>query len=600
MKIVLGRQGTRSVAIDLKTLLVSRLLLQANSGGGKSWLLRRIAEQMVKYVQVIIIDPEGEFATLREKYPFLLVGEGGDTPADPRTAPLLAERLLELRASAVCDLYEAFRGQPMLQRQWVSKFLFGIVNAPKRLWHPVIVITDEAHRFCPQENPKGGSQAERDVIMGCKESMIALSTLGRKRGFCAVWATQRLAKVDKDASGELHNRLVGLTFEDVDVERAVKLLGVSSEDQPAFKKEIKILDPGNFYAFGRAITKERILFKVGAVETTHPESGAAIQVVGPPPAPDKVKALLPKLSDLPKEVETKARNEAQLQAEIRALKAQLKAQPKQAPVVERKIQPSVKVETREIRIPVFAAGALAKLEKVGKQVASGIEGMNRIIGLGNVLLEASREIWKAADAAVTASRRPLSTLPAPPAPAAPRPRESAKPLPVMKPAEAGNGSAPGLDKAMRAVLTVLAQFPEGCAMGKVALLSGYRLSGGFRNTLSALRTAGYMSGSNSGIMTITQEGIAALGPYDPLPTGAELVRFWLNHRSFGQCERRIIQALVDSGQPMTMEELAQATHYEASGGFRNALSNLRTAGILAGKNSEAMTLHADLRNLIEV
>lgn len=32
----------------------------------------------------------------------------------------------------------------------------------------------------------------------------------------------------------------------------------------------------------------------------------------------------------------------------------------------------------------------------------------------------------------------------------------------------------------------------------------------------------------------------------------------------------------------------------ASGGFKNALANLRTAGVLVGRNTETMTAHEDL------
>jgi hypothetical protein len=106
----------RSVSLDLDTLLRTRLLIQANSGGGKSWAIRRLCEQAFRAVQIIVIDPEGEFASLREKYGFVLAGQGGETMADVRSAPLLAQRLLELRASAVCDLYEAFRKSPSQRR----------------------------------------------------------------------------------------------------------------------------------------------------------------------------------------------------------------------------------------------------------------------------------------------------------------------------------------------------------------------------------------------------------------------------------------------------------------------------------------------------
>lgn len=41
--ITIGKSGTRTMGLDLDVLLRTRLLVQANSGGGKSWLLRRLA-----------------------------------------------------------------------------------------------------------------------------------------------------------------------------------------------------------------------------------------------------------------------------------------------------------------------------------------------------------------------------------------------------------------------------------------------------------------------------------------------------------------------------------------------------------------------------
>src|SRR6185437_8483952 len=146
--IIIGKAGEKNVSIDLDVLLRTRLLVQANSGKGKSWLLRRLAEQLFGKVQVIIIDPEGEFSTLREKYGYVLVGKGGETPADPRSAALVAEKLLELNASAVCDIYEL---KAEARHRWVKAFLDSLVNARKELWHPCIVVVDEAHVFAPEK-----------------------------------------------------------------------------------------------------------------------------------------------------------------------------------------------------------------------------------------------------------------------------------------------------------------------------------------------------------------------------------------------------------------------------------------------------------------
>ena len=125
--VILGTHQGRSVALDLQALLRGRLLIQGGSGSGKSWLLRRLAEQLFGKIPVIIIDPEGEFATLRERYGYVLVGKGGETPADVRSAGLVALQLLELHASAVCDIFEL---KPHERHRWVKAFLDALIDAP--------------------------------------------------------------------------------------------------------------------------------------------------------------------------------------------------------------------------------------------------------------------------------------------------------------------------------------------------------------------------------------------------------------------------------------------------------------------------------------
>ncbi len=284
-KIVIGDHAK----LDIDVLLRTRLLIQANSGKGKSWLLRRLAEQLFGKVQVIIIDPEGEFATLREKFDFVLVGKGGETAAHPRIAGLTAQRLLELRACAVIDIYEL---KPSERHSYVKNFLDALIDAPKNLWHPLVVIVDEAHVYCPE---KGAGESE------AAEAVIGMATRGRKRGYCLVAATQRLGKFRKDAAAEMLNICVGGTFIDIDRKRAADALGVYGQEVHPFFDEIRLLEKGKFYCLGPAISDQRILVSVGDVETTHPEAGSARHAAEPPPTPQKIKALLPSLADLPKE-----------------------------------------------------------------------------------------------------------------------------------------------------------------------------------------------------------------------------------------------------------------------------------------------------------
>src|SRR2546429_5141514 len=249
----------QSVSLDLPTLLDTRLLVQANSGGGKSWVLRRLLEQSQGKVQQIVIDLEGEFATLREKYDYVLAGKEGDMPAEPRSAHLLAKKLLELNVSAIIDLYELHYQD---RKQFVRIFLESMINAPKHLWHPCLVVIDEAHKFCPEKEQSEASSA-----------VIDLATLGRKRGYCAILATQRLSKLHKDAAAECNNKLIGRTNLDVDMRRASEELGFTSKEKTM---ALRHLEAGAFFAFGPAISQDVIEMKIGGVRTTHPKAGSRI------------------------------------------------------------------------------------------------------------------------------------------------------------------------------------------------------------------------------------------------------------------------------------------------------------------------------------
>jgi len=568
VKITIGEADGKGVSFDLDTLLVTRLLIQANSGAGKSWLLRKLIEQLYGHVQVIVIDPEGEFATLREKYDFVLVGAGGETPADVRSAGLLAEKLLELRASAVCDLYEM---RPLDRHLWVKAFLEAMVNAPKKLWHPCVVIVDEAQLFCPQD---GESKAE--------EAMVSLTTRGRKRGFCAVWATQRLAKVNKDATAMLLNRLVGGTFEDVDIKRALDLLSVAAEDKREMSQQLRTLDPGWFFAFGRAITKERLLIKVGQVETSHPQPGSAKHAAAPPPAPEKIKGLLPQLADLPAAAEEKARTVAELQSELRKTKAAL------AVAIRQKAEPTVttKVVTPNVSNLVriareFASAALdvkvdAAIAKIlADQRRSLRGGIERILAEVS-LLNKSQEIERTSSAA----REETAKIDHPHVFTG---GGRARPLagPSITPAE-NNGR---LSNSQLRILGALAQFE---AIGRapvpkkwIAALSGAsHSSSAYGNNLGYLRSSGYIDYPAPGNVALTETGRDKAPEVTPPATTAEMIDRCKKIISGSQA--RILDVLVDQ-YPKAIDkgQLADAAGASAtSSAYGNNLGALRSAGMI--------------------
>ncbi len=182
-----------------------------------------------------------------------------------------------------------------------------------------------------------------------------------------------------------------------------------------------------------------------------------------------------------------------------------------------------------------------------------------------------------------------------PVAARPAPAESG---PVTRMAAVGNVAevANDIGRAERKILSVLAKYPEGCQIGKIALLAIYRVTGTFRNALGYLRSNGLIEGPNTGVMRITEAGLGALGPdAEPLPPpGGELAQYWLGHPSLGGCERKILVALLENPEGMDIAGLSAATGYQVTGSFRNALGSLRTAGVVVGRNTGVMRAHEDL------
>jgi hypothetical protein len=242
-----------SVALDLAELLATRLLVQGNSGSGKSHLLRRLLEGSAGTVQQVVIDPEGDFVTLS--------GAFGHTVIDAASYSLgevaaIAARIREHRASAVLSL-EGLEIDD--QMRCAAAFLSALFEAPREHWFPALVVVDEAQLFAPA----AAGEVADDARKASLSAMTNLMCRGRKRGLAGVIATQRLAKLAKNVAAEASNFLMGRTFLDIDMLRAADLLGMERRQAEA----IRDLERGQFLGLGPAIARRPVLVRVGAVKT---------------------------------------------------------------------------------------------------------------------------------------------------------------------------------------------------------------------------------------------------------------------------------------------------------------------------------------------
>jgi DNA helicase HerA-like ATPase len=147
----IGTDGNgQSALVDLEELLATRLLVQGNSGSGKSHLLRRLLEGSAGLVQQIIIDPEGDFVSLSDAFGHVTIDAAELSLAEITG---IAARIRAHRASVVLNL-EGLEMED--QMRCVAAFLSALFDAPRDHWYSALVVVDEAQVFAPP--PPGKSR----------------------------------------------------------------------------------------------------------------------------------------------------------------------------------------------------------------------------------------------------------------------------------------------------------------------------------------------------------------------------------------------------------------------------------------------------------
>jgi hypothetical protein len=476
-----------------------------------------------------------------------------------RTAGLLAHRLLELHASAILDIYEL----PMHQKhEFVREFLNAMIAAPKNLWHPVVVIVDEAHLFAPEKG-QGESVAS--------EAMADLASRGRKRGYCAVLATQRLAKLQKNVAAECQNVLVGRTTQ-VDQARAADVLNITGKaSRDEFARTVGRMPTGTFFAYGMAFHQPEPTQFAVARPLTMPEAGSKRLIVPPPPS--AIQAMLPKLADLPAEAEAKAKTVDDLKKEIVELNRKLKVTPSIAPEREQMLLERINALDGQVSSLKVTASAYEK-------------AMSGIYAQAIVMAGAAKRIQETVDEV----RGKATEIP--PIPPMSMKIERITPiqaLPRIQPTAVSGGKVRAGAERM---LAVCAQwFPKGRTEAQVASQVQMKRTGGtWAAYKSDLKQNGYLD-IRDGIWYATEAGVSYFGGSipDAPRTTEEVFNLWTPKLRAGAV--KMLEELIrHKGSQITREQLGHAVEMEPRGGtFSAYLSDLKTADLIlvAGSNLSA-------------
>lgn len=429
---------------------------------------------------------------------------------------------------------------------------------------PLKLVIDEAHLFAPQGGAKGGG-ATPDMLHATNN----LLSLGRSKGLRITMISQRPAKLHKDSLTQAHT-LIAMSLMAPHDREAVSDWIADQADMAKGKEivaSLPSLEPGEGWLWApREKVLERVKFARPKTfdSSSAPDDGDTTGPTLPPINPDAIKS---KLETVAKE--TIANDPAKLKAENARLKADLAKASKPLPMIG--VDPQ---ELKAERNRGFSEGWCKAHSQAARDLATALTEVPAVFS-------SMLETWKQQSKFPVQDTRHTHGTPAPPA-AAPLRTHSPAPPPQQR----GNGHPGGEvgSGGLRRILTALAQRPDGLTNRQIGVRAGLSSkSGTFSTYLSKGRSSGWIVDQGDR-RAITEEGLAALGTYDPLPAGRDLLDHWLRELGDSGAARLLSAAAEAYPSALTNAEAGERANLSAaSGTFSTYLSKLRTLELITGR-----------------
>jgi uncharacterized protein len=561
-------------------LVTQTMAILAKRRAGKSFTARRIAEQLLRSdQQVVIVDPKGDWWGIRSSADgrgpglgvVILGGEHGDIPLEVHAGELVAKLVVEQRVSVLLDL-SMFRKYEVAT--FMATFLENLyrLKAREEYRTPVMLIIDEADAIASQRPPKG-----EERMLGAAEDIVRR---GGQRGIGCVMITQRSAVLNKNVLTQIQVLVAMRTISPQDLAAMDAWIDVhgTPDQRKTLMASLPSLPIGEawFWSPGWPTTDgifERV--KVLAIETF--DSGATPKPGEKRREPKNVadvdlEALKKQMADTIERA--RADDPKELRKRIAELERELKARP--AIVAAKAIV--------ERPVPVIKEAQLKRIERI---LASAEFSKNRLADAIDQLRIAVAKAKASTSMTIPmktvgeleqygGTRTPVAKLDVietrPPLlgthhyrPAAlgkmeirPYPAPSAYLDVGAMPLFSGVSLPPG----ELAVLKAAAMWQDGVARDQLSVLTGFKRS--TRDAyISRLKPKGFIDDVN-GKLVATQSGIDALGDqFERLPTGHALRQFWRDRLPPG--EKAIFEILIAvSPDSIRRDELDARTGFKRS------------------------------------
>lgn len=234
IRLLTGKSGEKEVFIDAQELVTGRTCVIGQSGSGKSYLIAVLCEQLLQHnIAFCIIDTEGEYFSLKDKFQMLWVGgEEADAKIEIDFYDLITKSITN-NVPIILDVSDVLD-----QRKVVSDFAGKLYEIENQVKQPYLLIVEEADKFVPQS---------KDSLKEIEE----ISKRGRKRGLGLLVATQRPSLVNKNVLSQCGNQFIGKLSTENDL-KAVDLFFADRKELELLPK----LNTGEFFVMGNTVKEK--------------------------------------------------------------------------------------------------------------------------------------------------------------------------------------------------------------------------------------------------------------------------------------------------------------------------------------------------------
>jgi hypothetical protein len=184
---VLSIDNINELQLQTQTLVGRSVAVLGITGSGKTNTAAVLIEELLsKGLPLTIVDIEGEYWGLKERFEILVAGHSPHVELEigPENADQLAEISVKRSISVILDLSDFTQEDAYV---FLLHYFSSLWTACSLTKQPYQIVLEEAHEFIPQ-----------GIRTPLKQILTRIALRGRKRGLGIILISQRSAKVEKD------------------------------------------------------------------------------------------------------------------------------------------------------------------------------------------------------------------------------------------------------------------------------------------------------------------------------------------------------------------------------------------------------------------